>query len=62
MAYGISFSQIENDGGNLDNAVREMIENAGKLLDSHHMMRMDHVDFGNMSVSGLGRVASHFHM
>ena len=38
-----------------------MIENAGKLLDSHHVIRMDHVDFGNMSVSGLGRVASHFY-
>ena len=61
IAYGISFSQIENDGGNLDNTVREMIINAGKLLDSHHMIRMD-IDSGNMSVSGLGRVASHFYI
>jgi len=60
LAYGISAVQHESDP-TLRQRSRELAIEAAKLLDEHKMVRYN-PDSGNLAVTNLGRVASHFYI
>lgn len=60
LAYGINASQREEDPM-LTKRSMELVQEAAKLLDNHRMIRYD-VRSGNLAVTELGRVASHFYI
>ncbi|KAL7520340.1 hypothetical protein ACHAWX_005064 [Stephanocyclus meneghinianus] len=60
LAYGISPVQHESDP-TLRERSRELAVNAAKLLDERKMIRYN-PDSGNVAVTNLGRVASHFYI
>ena len=60
VAYGISAAQHESDP-TLRQRSRELAIEASKLLDERQMVRFS-PDSGNIAVTSLGRVASHFYI
>ena len=60
IAYGINASENESDPL-LRNRSLELVKDAAKLLDRYKMIRYD-PESGNLSVTDLGRVASHFYI
>ena len=60
LAYGISAVQHESDP-TLRQRSRELAIEAAKLLDERKMVRYN-PDSGNLAVTSLGRVASHFYI
>lgn len=60
IAYGINASESESDPM-LERRSLELVKGAAKILDSYMMIRYDPLS-GNLSVTDLGRVASHFYI
>lgn len=60
LAYGINSNQIESDP-TLTKRSMELVQDAAKLLDSHKMVRYN-PESGNLAITDLGRVASHFYI
>lgn len=60
VAYGITLDQKEDDPM-LRTRTFELVKDAAKLLDDRRMLRYD-VESGNLAVTDLGRVASHFYL
>jgi len=60
MAYGINAADLETDP-QLKKKTTELVVNAAKLLDERRMIRYDPRS-GNLAVTDLGRVASHFYI
>jgi activating signal cointegrator complex subunit 3 len=60
IAYGINASESESDP-TLRGRSLELIRDSAKLLDSYMMLRYDQSS-GNLAVTDLGRVASHFYI
>ena len=60
MTYGISYDTRESDP-TLRQKCRDLVHEAAKTLDSYEMVNYD-VKSGNLSVTELGRVASHFYI
>jgi Superfamily II helicase len=60
IAYGINSSESESDPL-LRKRSLELVKDAAKLLDKYKMIRYD-PESGNLSVTDLGRVASHFYI
>jgi len=60
IAYGINASESESDP-TLRGRSLELVRDAAKLLDSYMMLRFDQSS-GNLAVTDLGRVASHFYI
>lgn len=60
LAYGINSNQIESDP-TLRVRSLELVREAAKILDSHQMIRF-HAESGNLSITVLGHVASHFYI
>lgn len=60
IAYGINASESESDPL-LRNRSLELVKEASKLLDKYKMIRYD-PESGNLAVTDLGRVASHFYI
>lgn len=60
LAYGISGDQKDDDPM-LRNHCSTLIKNASKLLDERRMLRYNE-ESGNLGVTDLGRVASHFYV
>ena len=60
LAYGISPVQIESDP-TLRGRSRELAVDAARVLDERKMVRYN-PDSGNLAVTNLGRVASHFYI
>ena len=60
LAYGITPDQKEVDP-QLRNRTVELVQDAAKLLDERRMLRY-HRESGNLAITDLGRVASHFYI
>ena len=60
MAYGINAADLDTDP-QLKKKTSELVVNAAKLLDERRMIRYDPRS-GNLAVTDLGRVASHFYI
>ena len=60
LAYGISIDQAQDDPG-LRGRSLELVKDAARVLDERRMIRYD-LQSGNLSVTDLGRVASHFYI
>lgn len=60
ISYGITWAEAQADPS-LNRKRVELIVNAAKRLDSCHMARFDERS-GNLSVTDLGRVASHYYI
>mmetsp|Transcript_15719 Transcript_15719/g.29656 ORF Transcript_15719/g.29656 Transcript_15719/m.29656 type:complete len:2127 (-) Transcript_15719:145-6525(-) len=60
IAYGINASESESDPL-LRKRSLELVKDAAKLLDNYKMIRYD-PESGNLAVTDLGRVASHFYI
>lgn len=60
IAYGINATESESDPM-LRGRSLELVKDAAKLLDSYRMIRYSE-DSGNLSVTDLGRVASHYYI
>ena len=60
LSYGINADQRDSDP-QLRGRSRELVTDAAKLLDERRMLRFDPAS-GNLAVTDLGRVASHFYI
>lgn len=60
LAYGVTWEELQSDPG-LELHRRRMVERAAKELDRSRMVRFDERS-GNLYVTELGRVASHYYV
>ena len=60
ITYKIKYEEKETDP-QLLNETRRLVKDAAKLLDERRMIRYD-PNSGNLAVTDLGRVASHFYI
>ena len=60
MAYGVGWEELHADTM-LERKRLDLIRTAAKALDACHMMRFDDAS-GNLAVTDLGRVASHYYI